>query len=69
MWALAAWATVAALGLAHVRLSAGLLKVLLALGGAGRVAFALAAVTHPSGGHLWMAPLSPAHLAGAGSAV
>jgi amino acid transporter len=66
VWALVAWAAVAALGLAHVRLSAGLLKVLLALEVLVAVAFAVVGLTHPAGGHLSWAPLSPAHLTGAG---
>ena len=66
VWALAAWAAVAGLGLAHVRMSAGLLKVLLGLELLVVIAFAAVGLTHPAGGHLPWAPLWPAHLLGPG---
>ncbi|MDT5026258.1 MAG: hypothetical protein QOE61_2684 [Micromonosporaceae bacterium] len=56
----------AGLGLAHVRLSAVVLKVLLGLELLVVVGFAAVALTHPVGGHLPWAPLLPAHLFGPG---
>jgi amino acid transporter len=66
VWALAAWTAVAALGLAHVRLSAVILKVLLGLELLVVVGFAAVGLTHPAGGQLPWAPLLPAHLFGPG---
>jgi amino acid transporter len=66
VWSLLAWASVAGMGVAHVRLSAGLLKVLLALELAVAIAFAVVALAHPVDGHLSWAPLSPLQLTGAG---
>jgi amino acid transporter len=65
-WALGAWATVAILGVLHVRLSAALLKLLLAAEVAVVVAFDVAALTHPADGQLDFIPLSPMQLTGAG---
>ena len=68
-WALAAWAVVAVLGLVHVRLSAALLKVLLAVEVTVVIAFDAVGLTHPAGGRLDLAPLSPAQITAASAGV
>ena len=66
MWALAAWASVAGIGLSHVRLSAGLLKVFLGLELVIVLAFAAVGLTHPAPGGLPWASLSSLALHGVG---
>jgi amino acid transporter len=66
IWALAGWAVVALLGVAHVSVNATVLAGLLIAEVAMVVLFDLAALTHPVGGRLPLAPLWPTSIAGAG---
>jgi amino acid transporter len=61
-WAVAAWAVIAVLGVAHVRLNAQVLAGLLVLEIVVVVAFNLAAFAHPADGSVDLTPLLPTHL-------
>ena len=62
VWALLAWAFVAALGLAQVRVSSAVLGVLSALEILIVLALAARGLAHPAGGHLSLTALSPTNL-------
>ena len=65
-WALAAWAVVGLLGIAHVSVNATVLAVLLVTEISVVVAFDMAALAHPTGGRLDLAPLWPTAMSGVG---
>lgn len=63
VWAMVVWLSIGALGVFNVRLNAAVLGWLLGVELLLIAAFDLAALTHPAGGHLSSAPLSPSSLA------
>ena len=69
VWSLSAWVVVAVLGLRHVRFNAVVVTGLLVAEIAVVVAFDLAALSSPAGGHVAGGSLSPASLLGGGPAV
>ena len=66
-WALGAWAVITVLGLFRVDITGRVLGVLLTCELAVIVAETVAGLSHPAGGHLSFATLSPAGLASAGA--
>jgi amino acid transporter len=65
-WALVAWVVIGVLGLLHIQLNAKVLAVTLGLELLVIILFDLAALDHPSGGHLQLSGLSPNNLFTAG---
>lgn len=65
-WALIAWAVVGILGVLHINLNARVLAVLLVAEVIMIVLFDLAGFSHPAGGHVSLAGLSPGNLMTAG---
>jgi amino acid transporter len=65
-WALVAWAIIAVLGLLRVDITGRVLGVLLSAEIAVILAETVSGLTHPAGGHLSFATLSPADLTSAG---
>jgi amino acid transporter len=66
VWALAAWALVSVLGLARVDITGKVLGVLTGAEILVILALTVTGLTHPAGGHLSFAPLSPAGLTSGG---
>ena len=65
-WALAAWVLVTVLGQLRVDITGKVLGVLLTAEVAVVIAETIGGLAHPAGGHLSLAPLSPAALTSAG---
>ncbi|GAA5189835.1 APC family permease [Rugosimonospora acidiphila] len=66
VWALAAWAIVTVLGLLRVDLNGKVLAVLLSIEIVVAVALAVSGLSHPAGGHVSFATLSPLKLTTSG---